>query len=402
MIGTDVIGVFMAGVFALMLAWIDGANNAGNSIGTLIGAKALSLKKALLIAGLAELLGGVLYGGFVSETILKRILNPTVFSPSVYGVGLTGSMLITFLLILSVTMRKIPFSITQILIGSLVGFGIGYTRGGAVNFPLVSTLLVLWMLLPMIGMLVGAVSFKLYELVVNSKRAWTVYFLVFFYYNLFIISSVLLLLPSHFSFFSRAVIFVLTLSVLNVVPVLAMYKTVKNRRARTLDSGRIFPSEALAISSGMMAFTHGAHDVANAAGPLAGAIAAFSTNTLSEEGLSVSPFLLLLCSGGISAGVLTWGLRVARTIGENITVLNNDSAFMANFSASITMLFITRMGLPTSMTGLVIGSIAGVGLARGVGSVNLKLIARIFSYWYIGFTIALFSGIFMGLMLTIL
>lgn len=116
MIGTDVIGVFMAGVFALMLAWIDGANNAGNSIGTLIGAKALSLKKALLIAGLAELLGGVLYGGFVSETILKRILNPTVFSPSVYGVGLTGSMLITFLLILSVTMRKIPFSITQILI----------------------------------------------------------------------------------------------------------------------------------------------------------------------------------------------------------------------------------------------------------------------------------------------
>ncbi|MEM2078356.1 MAG: inorganic phosphate transporter [Thermosphaera sp.] len=402
MIGTDVIGVFMAGVFALMLAWIDGANNAGNSIGTLIGAKALSLKKALLIAGLAELLGGVLYGGFVSETILKRILNPTVFSPSVYGVGLTGSMLITFLLILSVTMRKIPFSITQILIGSLVGFGIGYTGGGAVNFPLVSTLLVLWMLLPIIGMLVGAVSFKLYELVVNSKRAWTVYFLVFFYYNLFIISSVLLLLPSHFSFFSRAVIFVLTLSVLNVVPVLAMYKTVKNRRARTLDSGRIFPSEALAISSGMMAFTHGAHDVANAAGPLAGAIAAFSTNTLSEEGLSVSPFLLLLCSGGISAGVLTWGLRVARTIGENITVLNNDSAFMANFSASITMLFITRMGLPTSMTGLVIGSIAGVGLARGVGSVNLKLIARIFSYWYIGFTIALFSGIFMGLMLTIL
>ncbi|MEM2009223.1 MAG: inorganic phosphate transporter [Thermosphaera sp.] len=392
----------MAGVFALMLAWIDGANNAGNSIGTLIGAKALSLKKALLIAGLAELLGGVLYGGFVSETILKRILNPTVFSPSVYGVGLTGSMLITFLLILSVTMRKIPFSITQILIGSLVGFGIGYTGGGAVNFPLVSTLLVLWMLLPIIGMLVGAVSFKLYELVVNSKRAWTVYFLVFFYYNLFIISSVLLLLPSHFSFFSRAVIFVLTLSVLNVVPVLAMYKTVKNRRARTLDSGRIFPSEALAISSGMMAFTHGAHDVANAAGPLAGAIAAFSTNTLSEEGLSVSPFLLLLCSGGISAGVLTWGLRVARTIGENITVLNNDSAFMANFSASITMLFITRMGLPTSMTGLVIGSIAGVGLARGVGSVNLKLIARIFSYWYIGFTIALFSGIFMGLMLTIL
>lgn len=111
-------------------------------------------------------------------------------------------------------------------------------------------------------------SFKLYELVVNSKRAWTVYFLVFFYYNLFIISSVLLLLPSHFSFFSRAVIFVLTLSVLNLVPVLAMYKTVKNRRARTLDSGRIFPSEALAISSGMMAFTHGAHDVANAAGPL--------------------------------------------------------------------------------------------------------------------------------------
>lgn len=395
-------GIVVAGLIALMLAWIDGANNAGNSIGSLIGAKALSLRKALLIAGIAELLGGILYGGFVSETILKKILDPSSFSPLTYGLGLTGSMLITFLLILSVTMRKIPFSVTQTLIGALVGFGLGYAGEGAVNFPLVLTLLILWILLPIVGMLVGLASFKFYEFIVSFRKTWTVYFLVFLYYNLFIVSSIILLLPSQLPMVSKAVVIASTLAVLNAIPLLAVYRTLKTREPKALDAGRIFPPEALAISSGMMAFTHGAHDVANAAGPLAGAIAAFSTNTLSKEGLSVSPLLLLLCSGGLSAGVLTWGLRVARTIGENITVLNNDSAFMANFSASITMLFITRMGLPSSMTGLVIGSITGVGLARGVGSVNFKLIMRIFAYWYIGFTLALLSGLFLGLMVTIL
>lgn len=96
------------------------------------------------------------------------------------------------------------------------------------------------------------------------------------------------------------------------------------------------------------------------------------------------------------------GLRVARTIGEEITVLNTDSAFIANFSASLTTLFLTRMGLPSSMTGLVIGSVAGVGLAKGIGNVNLRLVARIMWYWYLGFALAFAGGFATGLTLTIL
>ncbi|MCC5990788.1 MAG: inorganic phosphate transporter, partial [Thermosphaera sp.] len=137
----NIIGIVVASLVAFLLAWIDGANNAGNSLGTLIGAKALPLRRALIIAGVAEFVGGVLYGGFISETILRKVVNPAAFNPISYAVGLTTAMFITFLLILAVTRRRIPFSITQTLIGVLTGFSLGNTGGRATNLALVSGLL---------------------------------------------------------------------------------------------------------------------------------------------------------------------------------------------------------------------------------------------------------------------
>ncbi len=398
----NIVGVLIAGVMAYLLAWIDGANNAGNSLGTLIGAKALPLRKALVIAGIAELVGGVLYGGFISETILRKVVNPVVFDPFSYAVGLTIAMFITFLLILTVTRRRIPFSITQTLIGALTGFSIGNTGGIGTNLALVSGLMILWIILPVLGIIAGLLSYKLYEFFLGFKKPWTIILLVSTYLNIFLASSIILLLPSTYLEYYWYVLIVTVLIILNAIPMHSLIKAVRSSKTFEIDEGRIFPPEALALSSGMMAFTHGAHDVANSAAPLTGVIAALSLNSIPEDGLTVNPLILLICSGGLSAGVVTWGLRVARTIGEEITVLNTDSAFIANFSASLTILFLTRMGLPSSMTGLVIGSVAGVGLAKGIGNVNLRLVARIMWYWYLGFALAFAGGFATGLTLTIL
>lgn len=398
----NIIGIGVASLVAFLLAWIDGANNAGNSLGTLIGAKALPLRRALIIAGVAEFVGGVLYGGFISETILRKVVNPAAFNPISYAVGLTIAMFITFLLILAVTRRKIPFSITQTLIGVLTGFSLGNTGGRATNLALVSGLLGLWIVLPILGIVAGLFSYKLYEFFIGFKKPWMTIILVVTYFNIFSVSTVLLLTPPTGLEDYWYVLIATVLAVFNAIPIYSLIKVAGATRKLELDTGRIFPPEALALSSGMIAFTHGAHDVANSAAPLTGVIAALSLNSTPEEGLTVNPFALLLCSGGLSAGIITWGLRVARTIGEEITVLNNDSAFIANFSASVTTLFLTRMGLPSSMTGLVLGSVAGVGLAKGVGNVNLRLVIRILWYWYLGFALAFAAGLATGWALTIL
>jgi PiT family inorganic phosphate transporter len=398
----NIIGIGVASLVAFLLAWIDGANNAGNSLGTLIGAKALPLRRALIIAGVAEFVGGVLYGGFISETILRKVVNPAAFNPISYAVGLTIAMFITFLLILAVTRRKIPFSITQTLIGVLTGFSLGNTGGRATNLALVSGLLGLWIVLPILGIVAGLFSYKLYEFFIGFKKPWMTIILVVTYFNIFSVSTVLLLTPPTGLEDYWYVLIATVLAVFNAIPIYSLIKVAGATRKLELDTGRIFPPEALALSSGMIAFTHGAHDVANSAAPLTGVIAALSLNSIPEEGLTVNPFALLLCSGGLSAGIITWGLRVARTIGEEITVLNNDSAFIANFSASVTTLFLTRMGLPSSMTGLVLGSVAGVGLAKGVGNVNLRLVIRILWYWYLGFALAFAAGLATGWALTIL
>jgi len=398
----NIIGIGVASLVAFLLAWINGANNAGNSLGTLIGAKALPLRRALIIAGVAEFMGGVLYGGFISETILRKVVNPAAFNPISYAVGLTIAMFITFLLILAVTRRRIPFSITQTLIGVLTGFSLGNTGGRATNLALVSGLLGLWIVLPILGIIAGLFSYKHYEFFIGFKKPWMAVILVVTYFNIFTVSTVLLLTPPAGLEYYWYVLIATVLVVFNAILVYSLIMAAGATRTLELDTGRIFPPEALALSSGMIAFTHGAHDVANSAAPLTGVIAALSLNSIPEEGLTVNPFALLLCSGGLSAGIITWGLRVARTIGEEITVLNNDSAFIANFSASLTTLFLTRMGLPSSMTGLVLGSVAGVGLAKGVANVNLRLVTRILWYWYLGFTLAFATGLATGWALTIL
>jgi len=398
----NIIGIGVASLVAFLLAWINGANNAGNSLGTLIGAKALPLRRALIIAGVAEFMGGVLYGGFISETILRKVVNPAAFNSISYAVGLTIAMFITFLLILAVTRRRIPFSITQTLIGVLTGFSLGNTGGRATNLALVSGLLGLWIVLPILGIIAGLFSYKHYEFFIGFKKPWMAVILVVTYFNIFTVSTVLLLTPPAGLEYYWYVLIATVLVVFNAILVYSLIMAAGATRTLELDTGRIFPPEALALSSGMIAFTHGAHDVANSAAPLTGVIAALSLNSIPEEGLTVNPFALLLCSGGLSAGIITWGLRVARTIGEEITVLNNDSAFIANFSASLTTLFLTRMGLPSSMTGLVLGSVAGVGLAKGVANVNLRLVTRILWYWYLGFTLAFATGLATGWALTIL
>jgi len=136
------------------------------------------------------------------------------------------------------------------------------------------------------------------------------------------------------------------------------------------------------MSACLMAFAHGANDVANAIGPLSAAITILQTGTIYSE--SVVPTWALALGGiGIVFGLATWGWRVIMTIGKKITELTPTRGFSAEFGAALTVLIASRIGMPISTTHTLVGAVIGVGLARGLGSLDMSTTRDIIISWCI-------------------
>lgn len=136
------------------------------------------------------------------------------------------------------------------------------------------------------------------------------------------------------------------------------------------------------MSACMMAFGHGANDVANAIGPLAAVVAIIQDGAVGLDS-SVPPWILALGGFGIVVGLATWGWRVIDTIGKKITELTPSRGFAAEFGAATTILVASRLGLPISTTHTLVGAVLGVGLARGIGALNLNTVRDIVMSWAI-------------------
>ena len=152
------------------------------------------------------------------------------------------------------------------------------------------------------------------------------------------------------------------------------------------------------LSACFMAFAHGANDVANAIGPLSAVIGVIRTGVVSLH--SEVPLWMLALGGlGIVIGLATWGWRVIETVGSKITELTPTRGFAAEFGAATTIILASRMGLPISSTHSLVGAVLGVGLARGLGALNLNTLRDIAIAWVVtipvaaGLAILFFYGI---------
>jgi len=134
------------------------------------------------------------------------------------------------------------------------------------------------------------------------------------------------------------------------------------------------------LTASLMAFAHGANDVANAIGPLAAAVSLLTTGALSGDS-SVPMWALAMGGVGIIIGLATWGWRVIETVGRKITELTPSRGFAAEFGAVLTILIASRIGLPISTTHTLVGAVIGVGLARGMEALNLITIRDIIVSW---------------------
>lgn len=374
---------------AFLTAWINGANNAGNVVGVAIGARALNMKKAMLVAAVFELLGGVLFGERVSTTLMAHVVDLRRVPAQMLVAGVLVVLLVTFAWTLVSTVIKIPVSVSQSVVGGLVGFGIAVAGFSVVAWSKVVEIVASWFYLPFLSMAISYLVYKAYTRLASS----TSWLKLVVSSCLLVFSATLVMLTLLLAKYAESVGFLSVLSwslQASLLVSLLYYALVLRKLSKSRDSSSIRTevSRHLLLGSCIaMSLAHGAHDVANTAGPLSIIAYASEHREPLDSAMRIPLEALLVSALGISIGMLTWGYRIIGTIGEKISPLTPEAGFVAQLSSAIAVVVVVRLGLVSSTTLAIVGSVLGVGLARGTSYVNFKTVLKIIATWIIGFPI---------------
>ncbi|MFT4767090.1 MAG: PiT family inorganic phosphate transporter [Glaciecola sp.] len=391
----------LACIAGFFMAWGIGANDVANAMGTSVGSGALTIRQAILIAIVFEFLGAYLAGGEVTETIRKGIIDPGLLegSPELLVYGMMSALFAagTWLLIASV--RGWPVSTTHTIVGAIVGFAAVGISVDSVNWSQVGTIAISWIISPVLA---GIISFALFTSVkvfildhddpfTRAKRLIPIYMWIVG----FMISMVTLLKGlKHLgleldyglgSKFANAIPLSFTIGLIVAVIGALLLRRIRfepdeNNRFASVE--RVF-GVLMMFTACSMAFAHGSNDVANAIGPLA-AITSVVQSGGAVNATTVMPgWILLIGALGIVVGLTTYGWKVIATVGNKITELTPSRGFAATLAAASTVVFASATGLPISTTHTLVGAVLGVGLARGIAAIDLRVIGSIFLSWLI-------------------
>lgn len=378
----DLLLLIVGLVAAFTTAWINGANNAANSIGTVVGSKAIELKKALLYGSLAELVGAVLCGSLISMTLAKDVVKLENADGEWALIGMASAIIATTLWGLISTVLKIPISISQSIVAGIIGFSLMKFGVQSVNWPITLKILASWILAPFISASIAfAVQKAVLRTSVEHSSKLTVIIADLFLYTLLVAMTIPL-----FAAINVGSSLILSTALPLVTPlalIIPFHLRLVKKRTSVKESNvnRVIFKELLLYASIAMAFSHGAHDAANAAGPLF--IIMRASGLLSTDSKEVLMLALIVSGIGISLGVIMWGYTVIETIGAKITLLTPETGFLAQYAASITIMTFVRLGIPVSTSACIVGGVMGVGLARGLEYVDYRLLGKIFALWYL-------------------
>jgi PiT family inorganic phosphate transporter len=369
-----------------------GANDVANSMGTSVGSGALTLRKAVIIAGVCNFAGAVLLGVYVTDTVRKGIINPASFSPNpsllIYGMiavllGAGGWVSIA-------TYLKLPVSTTHSIVGALIGFGLLGAGIHGINWKIVGAIILSWFISPIGG---AGISYLLFTIVKRkildtasplaaAKRIGP----FFVGLTLFVIgfavaygfSKKLLGSPGLFYILGIAAIIAIAGGIVSYI-FLGRYSLGQNDEYEEMEK---LAKPLQILSASYEALAHGANDVANSIGPIAAILAVMETQKVTMQ-IPVPIWILALGGVGLVAGISTWGYRVMETIGKKITEVTPSRGFAAEFGAATAVIVCSRLGMPVSTTHASVGSVVGVGMARGIGAINLRVIGKIGISWLI-------------------
>lgn len=406
---------------ALYVAANLGANDVANSMGTSVGSKALTLRQAIIVAGILEFSGAVLFGQGVSETLATGVVNEEMFAakPQLFLIGMVSVLIACGLWLQIATSLGLPVSSSHAVVGAIAGFSWVAAGIHAVDWPIVGTISLTWLATPFAS---GALAALFY----SGVKYW-----------ILDRPDPLFQLREWIPWLSAAMLTVFGVIVLPSVVDVALVQTGAIDLARdrfgwnipihdvaigigsvgaiglTLNSWKKLASAGghegtnatvieqqmarfQVISACFVAFAHGSNDVGNAVAPLAAIAYIRRTGSLPLDDFSVPLWILVLGGAGIVIGLAIWGEKVIATVGEGIIQLQPSGGFCAELATATTVLLASDLGLPVSTSHALVGAVVGVGLIKGWKSVRLQTLVSIGSAWLVTIPIAagLSAGIF--------
>ncbi|MBW3095909.1 inorganic phosphate transporter [Pseudohoeflea coraliihabitans] len=363
--------IVAAAVVGAYMALNIGANDVANNVGPAVGARAMTLGTALIVAAVCESAGALIAGSDVIGTISKGIISPdAVSNPSVFISAMLAALVASAMWIHLATWLKAPVSTTHSIVGGVMGSGIAAAGLNAVNWTTMGSIAASWVISPVLGGIFAAIFLAFIKTAIiyrddkiAAARVW-VPVLVALMSGIF---------AAYLSVKGLKGIVKITLPMALIIGLVAggifwlLARPLIAKQSRGLEnrnqSLRYLFSLPLIISAGLLSFAHGANDVANAVGPLAAIVHTAEAGEVAAK-VSIPLWVMAVGALGISLGLLLFGPRLIKLVGNEITKLNPMRAYCVALSAALTVIVASGLGLPVSSTHIAIGAVFGVGFFR--------------------------------------
>jgi len=389
--------IALAIVFGLYMTWGIGANDVANAMGTSVGSGAITVKQAIVIAAVFEFAGAFIAGGNVTKTIRKGIIDPSSITdnPEILVFGMLAALLAAGVWLMIALYKGWPVSTTHSIVGAVIGFAMVGIGIDAVEWGKVSLIVASWVISPVLGgILAFGLMISIRRLILDtqnpflSAKRWgpAYIFLVGFIISLVTLFKGLKHLNIELSVamsFVVALIFGLLLTAVGWYLIKRIEIDAGADRDFHFASVEKVFTPMMLFTAAAMAFAHGSNDVANGIGPLAAVVSIVQSGGEVSQKAALPVWILILGGTGIVVGLATMGYRVMKTIGSGITQLTPSRGYCATLAAAATVVLASRTGLPVSTTHIAVGAVIGVGLARGVEAIDLRVIGGIIVSWVV-------------------
>ncbi|WIY23516.1 inorganic phosphate transporter [Parasedimentitalea psychrophila] len=363
--------VVAAAVFGAYMAVNIGANDVANNMGPAVGANALTMGGAILIAAIAESAGALLAGGDVVSTISKGIIDPSIMATTdIFIWAMMAALISAALWVNLATWLGAPVSTTHSVVGGVMGAGIAAAGLAAVNWPTMAKIAASWVISPVLGGIIAALFLALIKSRViyqddkiAAARRW-VPILVGVMAGVFSAYLALKGLKRVIKIdMQDALIIGAAIGALSYAITLPLIRRQSQGMENRNKSLKVLFRLPLVISAALLSFAHGANDVANAVGPLAAIVHATEFGDFAAK-VVIPTWVMVIGAMGISFGLFLFGPKLIRMVGSQITKLNPMRAFCVSLSAAITVIVASGLGLPVSSTHIAVGAVFGVGFFR--------------------------------------
>lgn len=398
----SVLLLILAVIFCCFMTWGVGANDLANVMSTTMGSKAITVRQAMIIALIFEFAGAFLGGGGVTETMRDGIIDSSQLSnqPLILIEGMLGVLLACTIWMNLASYLGVPVSITNALVGSMVGFGAVVLGPDSIHWRQVYHIAIGWITSPLIS---GVTAYALFLSIQQTifiksdpleKAKWYVPI------YLFIVGSVLSFITvfkglNHFDIhlnlkqdLAVTLATSISITILGMIFIKHIPEMPRIRRRERFIQVEKYFAVLMALTACAMVFAHGSNDVALAVGPLTIIHSLVMNADQPLVDATYPAWIIFLGCLGVVIGFLMYGRKVIETVGSSITALTPSRAFAATLAAATTVVVATSTGIPVSATQTLVGAVLGVGLARGIGALNLIVIRNIFMSWVLTLPVA--------------